>query len=158
MDNHFRTYRVGSRSVTRLCILEVGCRLCCCKIIRNIDWCCCWCHATVWHFFWYKSRRLTISFFVFLVSKELWHNDVIWNGTLIGECFHLFERLVTMLDAFLLELKKAMFWTASDQRFLLFLSSFVSRVFATLLDWPSYRDCGNSCWYSVSHSASQHGI
>ena len=59
-----------------------------------------------------------------------------------------------MLHAFLMECEKSMFWTASDQRVLRFLSSLVSRVVAALLDWSSSRDFRKS-WYSVSHSSSQ---
>ena len=64
-------------------------------------------------------------------------------GQLQGLCRNLPVRLLIVLHAFLLECEKLMFRTASDHRFLRFLSSQVIRAVAALLDWSPAGDCRN---------------
>ena len=74
-----------------------------------------------------------------------------------GKCLDLPVRLLTMFHAFLLEHKKTMIQTAVDHRVLRFLSSMVSRVIVTLLEWLLSRGC-KKFWCSISHSASQQSV
>ena len=101
------------------------------------------------------NSRSAPSYFPFLTSRA--PMTVAETGQWWRECLDLPVRLLTILYAFLLECEKSMFWTASNQRVLRFLSNVVRRVVASLLNWLSFRDCRKS-WYSVSHAASQHDV
>ena len=101
------------------------------------------------------KRRFTPSYFPFLTSWEAIASAE--TGHWRGDCRDLPVRLFIVFHASRLECEKSMSRTVSDQQFLRFPSSLVSRAVAALSASGPPGDC-RKCWYRSSHSASQQGM